>query len=54
MHTATSLDLVPPWMTPEQLHGSYTGSILNLAQSQAHELPMLERVMSILAGIVGV
>ena len=48
----TSLDLVPPWMSPEQLRGSYTGSILHMAQSQAQELPMLERVMDMLAGLV--
>lgn len=44
----TSLDLVPPWMTAEQLHGSYMGSIIGLAEKQMEMIPMMERIFTML------
>jgi len=53
MHDYTSLDLVPPFISPDQLRGSYQGSITHMAQSQAQEIPMLEMLFSVLQGLVG-
>lgn len=44
----TSLDLVPPWMSPEQLHGSYMGSILEMPGSVEETIPMMEKLFTLL------
>lgn len=44
----TSLDLVPPWMSPEQLHGSYMGSIVDMAEMTEDMIPMMEKLFTLL------
>ncbi len=41
----TSLDLVPPGISPEQLHSSYMGSILHQAESVSELLDLAAQFM---------